>query len=116
MTIQECVPLISPTSPSALQELPEVLVHAPRSQLLKAVVAVDDIVCGHHHHPHSMGVLAQLAADGRANDHVQAVVAAAGVSVIVAAEDGFYPCGGERCDIGMSITKQGRNVKSSEAP
>lgn len=57
---------------------------------------MDDIVCSHHDHPDSVGVLAELAADGRAHDHVQASVAAAGVSVIMAGEDRFHPCGSER--------------------
>lgn len=80
---------------SGLQELLEVLVHASRSQLLQAVVAMDDTVGGHHHHPDAVGVLAKLAADGRAHDHVQAAVAAAGVSVIMAGEDRLHPCGEE---------------------
>lgn len=64
------------------------------------MVAVDDLVRSHHNYPDSVHVVSQLAADGRANDHVQAVVAAAGVSVVVAAENGFHPCGGQRCDSG----------------
>lgn len=90
-------PWFSLVRPSGLQELLEILVHASSSQLLQAVVAMDDIVGGHHHHPEAVGVLAELAADGRAHDHVQAVVTTAGVSVIMAGEDCFYPCGDERC-------------------
>lgn len=88
-----CPPLFPPSS---LQKLPQVVGHALVPQLLQAVVAVDDGVGGHHHHPEAVGVLAQLAPDGRAHDHVQAVVAAAGVSVIVAGEHGFHPCGATR--------------------
>lgn len=55
-----------------------------------------DTIGGHDHHPDAVGVLAELAADGRAHDHVQAVMATAGVSVIMAGEDRFHPCGGER--------------------
>lgn len=89
-------PWYLPFWPSAPQERPEILVHATCSQLLQAVVAMDDIVGGHHDHPDSVGVLAELAADGRAHDHVQAGVAAAGISVIMAGEDRFHPCGGGR--------------------
>lgn len=81
--------------PSGLQELSEVLVHASCSQLLQAVVAVDDTVSSHHHHPDAVGVLAKLAADGRAHNHVQAVVAATGVSVVMAGEDRLHSCAGE---------------------
>lgn len=48
---------------SGLQESPEVLVHPLCSQLLQAVVAMDDAVGSHYHHPDSVGVLAKLAAD-----------------------------------------------------
>lgn len=82
--------------PSGLQELPEVFVHASRSQLLQAVVAVDDVVGGHHHHPDAVRVVAQLASDGRAHHHVQAAVASAGVSVVMAGENRLHPCAGER--------------------
>lgn len=60
------------------------------------MVAVDDAIGRHHHHPHAVGVVAELAADGRAHHHVQAVVEAAGVTVVVAGEDGLHPCGRER--------------------
>lgn len=80
--------------PSVLQELPEVFVHASLSHLLQAVVTVDDLVGGHDHHPDAVGVLAELAADGRAHDHVQASVAAACVPVVMAGEDRLHPCGG----------------------
>lgn len=73
--------------PSGLQEFPKVLVHASCSQLLQAVVAVDDAVSSHHHHPDAVGVLAKLAADGRAHDHVQAIMATTSVSVVMAGED-----------------------------
>lgn len=36
-------------------------------------------------------------------------MAAAGVSVVVAAEDGFHPCGGQRCDSGKG--EEGETLK-----
>lgn len=72
---------------------------------------MDDLVGGHRHHPDAVGVLAELAADGRAHDHVQAVVAAAGVPVIMAREDRFHPCVRERGERGLSSVQQ-REKKS----
>lgn len=73
--------------PSDLQEFPEIFVHALRCQLLQAVVTMDDTVCSHYHHPNAVGVLAKLAANGWAHNHVQATVTATCISVIMARED-----------------------------
>lgn len=56
---------------------------------------MDDVVCSHYHHPDSVGVLSQLAADGRAYDHVQATVAAPSVTVIMTGENRLHPCSEE---------------------
>lgn len=81
---------------SGLQQRPEVLVHACSTQTLQAVVAVDDPVRRHHHHPDAVRVLAELAADGRAHHHVQAVVAGAGVPMVMAGEDRLHTCEEDR--------------------
>lgn len=65
---------------------------------------MDDLVGGHRHHPDAVGVLAELAADGRAHDHVQATVAATGVPVIMAREDRFHPCVTERGERGAEFS------------
>lgn len=67
---------------------------------------MDDLVGGHRHHPDAVGVLAELAADGRAHDHVQAAVAAASVPVIMAREDRFHPCVRESGERGLSSVQQ----------
>lgn len=78
------------------QQFAEILVHASHSQLLQAVVTMVDSVLGHYDHPGSVGVFSQLAADGWAHDHVQAFVATAGVSMVVAREDCCHPCGSKK--------------------
>lgn len=78
--------------PSDLQDFSEVLIYASCSQLLQAEVAVDDAVSSHHHHPDAVGVLAKLAADGRAHNHVQTIVATTCISVVMAREDCLHSC------------------------
>lgn len=78
------------TLSSDLQEFPEIFVHAFCCQLLQAVVTMDDTVCSHYHHPNAVGVLAELAANGWAHDHVQATVTATCISVIMTREDRLH--------------------------
>lgn len=105
---------VFPDGPSVgsltLQELPEILLHASYSQLLQAVVAVDDIILSYYDHPDSVSVFAELAANGRAHHHIQAVMAGASISVVMAREDRSHPCSDEKVLRSRILTVAKSNV------
>lgn len=53
---------------------------------------MDDLLRGDHHDSEPVGVLAQLASDGRRHHHVEVLVDAPSVPVVVAREHSFDTC------------------------
>lgn len=66
------------------------------------MVAMDDVIFSNYYHSHTVSVISQLTTNSGAHHHIQPIIAAPCISVVVPGEHSFHPCLFESLDQALS--------------